>query len=154
MAETKYGRYVVSNPIPHPRVQEALAHHLQRRDQGYLEGWRRPGEGKFLPQDNLPECRVRCVVARQVGIPDPQPFLEVHKHSADELIMFLSTTDDGKLGATVEVQMGEEGEQHVFDQTTVVYAPKGLLHGPIWYRDFEEGRTFYMITLMLQAEYD
>jgi hypothetical protein len=154
MAETKYGKYVVTDPIPHPRVQGALAHHAQRRDKGYLESWSRPGEGKFLPQDNLSECRMRCVVARQVGLPDPQPFLDAHKHSADELIMFLSTTDDGKLGATVEVQMGEEGECHTFDRTTVIYAPKGLLHGPIWYRDFEEGRVFYMITLMLQAEYD
>ena len=97
---------------------------------------------------------MRCVVARQVGIPDPQPFLDAHKYSADELIMFLSTSDDAKLGATVEIQMGDEGEAHVFDQTTVIYAPKGLVHGPIWYRDFEEGRVFYMITLTLQTEYD
>jgi hypothetical protein len=154
MAASKYGRYVVTNPIPHPRIQDALAHHMQRRDKGYLEGWKRPGEGKFLPKDDLPECQIRCVVARQVGIPDPQPFLEAHKHSVDELIMFLSTTADGKLGATVDVQMGEEGEHHVFDQTTVVYAPKGLVDGPIGYREFEKGRVFYMITVLLQPEYD
>jgi hypothetical protein len=154
MAESKYGKYVVTDPIPHPKIQESLAHHTQRRDKGYIESWMRPGEGKFLPQQNLAECQMRCVVARQVGVPEPQPFLDAHKHSADELIMFLSTTPDGKLGATVDVQMGEEGEHHVFDQTTVVYAPKGLVHGPIWYSDFEEGRIFYLITLMLQSEYD
>ncbi|MGA2110429.1 MAG: hypothetical protein ABSH25_22610 [Syntrophorhabdales bacterium] len=154
MASTKYGRYIITNPIPHPRIQEALAHHVQRHDRGYQEGWKRPGEGKFLPQADLPECQMRCVIARQVGVPDPQPFLDAHKHSADELITFLSTSDDAKLGATVEIQMGDEREAHVFDQTTVIYAPKGLVHGPIWYRDFEEGRVFYMITLMLQAEYD
>ncbi len=152
--DSKYGKYVITNPIPHPKIQQSLAHHVQRRDKGYLESWMRPGEGKFLPQDDLPECQMRCVVARQLGVPDPQPFLDAHKHSVDELIMFLATTPDGKLGATVEIEMGEEGERHAFDKTTIVYAPKGLVHGPIWYRDFEEGRIFYMITLMLQKEYD
>jgi hypothetical protein len=28
------------------------------------------------------------------------------------------------------------------------------MHGPIWYRNFEEGKVFYLITLMLQPEYD
>lgn len=154
MAESKYGQYVVTNPIPHSRTRNPLAHHAPRKDKGYLEGWKRPGEGKFLPTDNLPECQIRCMIGRQVGLPDPQPFLEAHEHAVDEVIMFLSTTDDGKLGATVDIQMGEEGEHHVFDQTTVVYAPKGLVHGPIWYRDFEEGRVFYLITLLLQREYD
>jgi hypothetical protein len=59
MADTKYGKYVVTNPIPHPRFQEDLAHHVKRRDIGYLESWKRPGEGKFLPQADLPECQMR-----------------------------------------------------------------------------------------------
>jgi len=154
MDVTKYGKYVVTNPIPHPKIQASLAHHNQRRDKGYLEGWKRPGEGRFLPQDTLPECQMRCVVARQVGLPDPQPFLDAHKHSSDEIIMFLATTPDGKLGAAVDIEMGEEGEVHTFDKTTIVYVPKGLTHGPIWYRNFEENRVFYMITVMLQPEYD
>jgi hypothetical protein len=154
MIETQYGKYVVTNPVPHPKVQAALAHHVQRRDKGYLEGWKRPGEGRFLPQDTLPDCQIRCMIARQVGLPDPQPFLDAHKHSADEIIMFLSTTPDGTLGADVDIEMGEEREHHKFNKTTVVYVPKGLMHGPIWYSNFEEGRVFYMITIMLQAEYD
>jgi hypothetical protein len=68
--------------------------------------------------------------------------------------MFLSTTPDGKLGATIDIEMGEEGEHHLFDRTTTIYVPKGLMHGPIWYNDFEDGRVFYMITIMLQAQYD
>ena len=115
MAETKYGKYVVTNPIPHSKTQQDLAHHVKRRDKGYLEGWMRPGEGRYLPQVNLPECQMRVMVARQLGLPDPQPFLDAHKHGADELIMFLSTTPDGKLGATVDIEMGEEGEHHLFD---------------------------------------
>ncbi len=38
MASTKYGRYIITNPIPHPSIQEALAHHVQRHDRGYQEG--------------------------------------------------------------------------------------------------------------------
>jgi hypothetical protein len=154
MVKSKYGKYVVTDPVPHPKVQASLAHHILRRDKGYLEGWSRPGEGRYLPQDDLPECQIRCMVARQVGLPEPQPFLDAHKHSTDEIIMFLSTTPDGKLGTTVDIEMGEEREHHTFDKTTVVYCPKGFVHGPIWYSDFEEGRIFYLITFMLQPEYD
>ncbi|HVN97994.1 MAG TPA: hypothetical protein VMT62_16310 [Syntrophorhabdaceae bacterium] len=154
MEESKYSKYVVSEPKPHPKVQPELAHHTKRRDKGYLEGWMRPAEGQFLPTEALGDCRIRCVIARQLGLPDPQPFLDAHTHGADEIIMFLSTTPDGTLGADVDIQMGEEGEHHKFNKTTVVYAPKGLLHGPIWYSNFEEGRVFYLITIMLQAEYD
>lgn len=158
MKESKYGKYVVTNPIPHskPETIEPLPYHnhVQRRDKGFLEAWKRQGEGKFLPQDYLPECQIRCFIARQVGVPDPQPFLEAHKHTVDELIMFLATNTDGKLGAKVDIELGVEGERHTFDKTTVVYAPKGLLHGPIWYRNYEEGSVFYMITVLLQAEYN
>ncbi len=154
MEESKYGKYIVTNPVPHPKIQPDLAHHIKRHDKGYLEGWMRRGEGRYLPQDNLPECQMRVMVARQLGLPDPQPFLDAHKHGADELIMFLSTAPDGKLGATVDIEMGEEGEHHVFCETTIIYVPKGLVHGPIWYKDFEEDKVFYLITIMLQAEYD
>jgi hypothetical protein len=57
-------------------------------------------------------------------------------------------------GADVNIEMGEEREHHKFNKTTVAYAPKGLIHGPIWYSNFGEGKVFYMITIMLQAEYD
>jgi len=153
MAETKYGKYVVTNPVPHS-PNASLAHHNPRRDKGYLEGGSRPGEGRFLPKDTLPECSVRCIIGRQVGLPDPQPFIDAHKHSVDEIIIFLSTTPDGRLGADVDIEMGDEGEKHTFNKTTVVYVPKGLIHAPIWYRNFEENKVFYLITLLLQPEYD
>jgi hypothetical protein len=153
MTETKYGKYVVTNPLKF-KPNTGLAHHTPRRDKGYLEAGSRPGEGKFLPQDTLPDCQVRCMVSRQLGVPDPQPFIDAHSHAADEVIMFLSMTPDGTLGAEVEIEMGDEGEKHAFDKTTVIYVPAGLTHAPIWYRNFEEGRVFYMITLLLRPDYD
>jgi hypothetical protein len=154
MKATKYGKYVVTNPVPHPKIQTSIAHHNQRHDKAYLEGWKRPGEGRYLPQDNIPDCQIRCVIARQLGVPDPQPFLDAHKHSVEEIIMFLSTAPDDMLGADVDIEMGEERETHSFNKSTVVYVPKGLVHGPIWYRNFNEGSVFYLITIMLQPEYD
>jgi hypothetical protein len=50
--------------------------------------------------------------------------------------------------------MGEEGEKYTFDETTVIYIPAGLTHGPMWYSSpFKEGKEFYLIAYLNQPDY-
>ena len=67
-ASTKYGRYIITNPIPHPSIKTWLI-----TCNGTTEDTRKDERGRekgnSLPQADLPECQMRCVVARQVSIP-------------------------------------------------------------------------------------
>lgn len=144
MAETKYGKYIISNPLP--IKPGGMAHHVA--------GKKRTAEGAiYLNSELLPETKIFSNIARTFGEPDPQPFIHPHKHDADEVIYFLSMTSDGTLGCDVEIAMGDEGEKHTFNRTTLVYIPKGLTHCPIYYRNFQKDRQFTLVSFLLQSEY-
>ena len=34
------------------------------------------------------------------------------------------------LGAKIEFHLGEEMEEHIFNETTVIFIPPGVIHGP------------------------
>ncbi len=144
MAETKYGKYFISDPY---RLQVGeLAHHDKIKE--------RNAEGLvFLNKDFLPETLYSSIVSRAYGEPDPQPFIHAHKHDVDEILIFLPLTPDGNLGADVELYMGEEGEVHTFNRPTLVYIPAGVVHCPLYYRNFQPGRQFYLVGFLLQPEY-
>ena len=144
MAENKYGRYIITNPLP--IKPGGMAHHIA--------GKKRTAEGAiYLSKDLIPETNLFSNIARTFGEPDPQPFILAHKHDVDEVIYFLSMSSDGMLGCDVEIEMGDEGEKHTFNRTTLVYVPKDLTHCPIYYRNFQEGKQFTLISFLLQPEY-
>ena len=153
MAETKYGKYIVTKPVTMPVPPGArLAFH----GPGFNErrGPSRPGSGVFLNGDAVPGCPLYCAIQRTWEVPQPQPFLYAHKHDdADEVILFVATGPDADLGTNVTFEMGEEGEKHVFSETTAVYVPKGVTHGPIWYSPFKDNREFYLITFLMLPQY-
>ena len=55
-----------------------------------------------------------------------------HIHKDAELLIHIGTNPDdpGDLGAEVEIFMGEEMERYVFDRSTVVLIPAGVVHSP------------------------
>lgn len=63
------------------------------------------------------------------------PLLELppHINPYDQYMVFAGTNykDRFNLGAEVEFCMGEDLEKHTFNQSTAVYIPGGLPHGPI-----------------------
>ena len=142
MAGTKYGKYVITNPLP----ITSMAHHIK--------GKKKSAEGAiYLNKDLVPETRIFSNIARTFAEPDPQPFIVPHKHDVDEVIYFLSMSPDGTLGCDVEFQLGDEGEKHTFNRTTLVYIPKGLTHCPIFYRNFQKDRQFTLVSFLLQSDY-
>jgi hypothetical protein len=60
-------------------------------------------------------------------------------HTVDEIFLFIGTDpeDPTDLGGEVEFWMGrgEDAEKHVITKTSVVFVPKGLVHGPIVFKN-------------------
>ncbi|MGB9885812.1 MAG: hypothetical protein ACPLPT_10535 [Moorellales bacterium] len=70
-------------------------------------------------------------------------------HPYDEILVFAGTdnTDILYLGAEVAVELGEEREEHVFTEPSVVVVPKGTVHGPVTVRRLERPIMHYSVGL-------
>jgi hypothetical protein len=58
---------------------------------------------------------------------------EPHAHDFDQFSCFMggNPMDIREFGAEVELFLGEERERYVINTTTIIYIPKGLVHGPL-----------------------
>ncbi|MBS7605800.1 MAG: hypothetical protein QXR84_07265 [Candidatus Bathyarchaeia archaeon] len=75
------------------------------------------------------------------------------KHPYDELLIFagINTDDILDLGAEISVMIGEEGEEHIIKDPSVVIVPKDVFHGPIKVNKLE--RPIVHIALCDAPEY-
>lgn len=74
-------------------------------------------------------------------------------HPYDECLVFAGTdnSDILSLGAEISIELGEEREQHVFSEPSVVIVPKGTVHGPVTIKKIDRPIVHYNIGL--GAEY-
>jgi len=74
-------------------------------------------------------------------------------HPYDECLVFEGTdlTNMLHLGAEISVEIGEEREEHVFTEPTVVLIPKGTPHGPVKVKKLD--RTIVHYTIGLAPDY-
>ena len=70
-------------------------------------------------------------------------------HPYDEVLVFEGTkaTDILYLGAEVSVLLGEEREEHTFNEPSCVLIPKGTPHGPVTVKSLERPIVHYTIGL-------
>jgi len=75
-----------------------------------------------------------------------------HVHPCGECFVFagLDYNNPNYLGAEIEEAMGEEGEKHVFDTTTVIAVPAGFRHNPMVAR--KSDKTYGILMIMLDGE--
>jgi hypothetical protein len=145
MAESKYDKYFIIDP---PAIQSGpRAFHNQAKNKWAF------GRG-FLSGDLIKGAPLFSDVVLVKEPPDPQPFINPHAHKTDEVLLFLSISPDGELGADVEIEIGREREKHSFHRSALVYVPKLTRHCPINFNNFQKDRQFYMISFLLQPEYD
>jgi len=125
MAETKYGKHVITDLI---------------RDIGHYAGYSLLSHQGELGED----CSIgyHCVS-------EPISFDRPHAHDFTELLFFIGgdPTDIRELGAEVEVCLGEEAEKHVITTAGVVSIPAGLVHCPIHIRNVTKPIVFLEISL-------
>ena len=74
-------------------------------------------------------------------------------HPYDECLVFAGTdnSDILHLGAEISIELGEEREEHVFSEPSVVIVPKGTVHGPVTIKKIDRPIVHYNIGLA--AEY-
>ncbi len=75
-------------------------------------------------------------------------------HPYDELLVFEGTDNSDilkTLGADISIRLGEEQEEHTFNQPSVVLIPKGTPHGPVTIKRVTRPLVHYHIGL--SAEY-
>ena len=125
MAETKYGQYIIKDVIKES-----------------------PNNANYMIMAHEGELKVDCsmgyhCVTKEILYDRP------HAHDFTEVLCFLGTdpTDIRKLGAEVEICLGEEGEKHVIDTAAVVAMPAGLIHCPLHIKNIKEPIVFLEITL-------
>jgi hypothetical protein len=160
VTEGKYAKYVRTRSVNAP-PRGKLAFHSDDFNTGIDRKPNEtgtatsPGSGVYLNNQAFPECPVYVSLQRTSEAPENQPFLLAHKHDdIDEIIMFVAAGPDAELGTTVTFQMGEEGEKYTFHETTVIYAPAGVVHGPMWYSSpFKAGKEFYLIVYLNSPDY-
>ena len=126
MAESKYGRYVITRP----RLMTELAHH----DFTGVSGITFPDE-VYLDKEILREAGHWLDIMWIWEIPSPADLLGAHSHPFDEIVLLIGSNprDTSDLGGEIEWFMGagEEAERFVIDSTSLIYVPKGLVHAPM-----------------------
>ena len=114
MAKSKYGKYIIKEPL---EKGGAPSLHICA-EKGCL-GAKFPG----FPV----EVQLLCIT-KPVAFPHP-----AHAHSGDEIFFIFGSNPLNyyDFDAEIEVHLGKEGEKHIVNTTSIIYMPKGLIHGPI-----------------------
>lgn len=114
MAETKYGKYIIREPLE--KGTSPMMHICAE------EGC----EGSRFPAFPV-EVQLLCI-SEPIAFPH-QP----HSHDGDEIFFIFGSNPRNyyDFDAEIEIHFGEEREKHIVDTTSIIYMPKGLLHGPI-----------------------
>jgi hypothetical protein len=130
MAESKYEKYFIKEPI----IEGRFAPRLRFFSGNYF------GDINFSIMWN-------CIT---------EPFLmveEPHAHDFDQFLHFYggNSMDITDFGAEIELSLGEEGEKHIINTTTVVHIPKGVIHCPLNFKRVE--RPIIFMNVALTPEY-
>lgn len=77
-----------------------------------------------------------------------------HAHSCSEILFFLGIdpTDIAYFGGEVAVEFGEEQEEHLINESSVVVIPGGLLHDP--FTALRLGKPHLQYHFVLASEYE
>ena len=127
MADTKYGKYIVSN-LQMPVVEAAWSPPITAagKDKG----------GRVLYLDNdvvegafYTECV--WVLPRPEVQTSRKPGTETHSHDYDEIIAFIGTDNSDPYDLGAEVELWLDDEKHIINKTSIVFIPAGLKHCPL-----------------------
>jgi hypothetical protein len=114
MAESKYGKYIIREPL-----EKGMAPMLHICGE---EGCIGAVFGNFPV-----EVQLLCI-SQPIAFPHP-----AHAHDADEIFFIFGSNPLNyyDFDAEIEIHLGEEGEKHIVNTTSIIFMPKGLVHGPI-----------------------
>lgn len=124
MAESKYGKYIITKPkpdlkLPSYRREGADISASGRTDLIYLDD--EVIKGAFY---------VECVwFWPEAG--SERPIVEAHTHPFDEVITFFGTNPEDPQDLCGEVELWLGDEKHMLTKSCLVFVPKGMKHCPL-----------------------
>jgi hypothetical protein len=121
MAETKYGKYIITETPTnrdHPHVKITL---LVNNELDEIV------KGAFYLETSM------------VMQPDEGPKDKPHNHDFDEYLIFLGTDpeDPSELFGEIELWLGDE-EKYTITKSCAVFVPKGLYHTPLLFKKVDK----------------
>jgi hypothetical protein len=128
MADTKYGKYYIKNPIMPGKFCDRLVFFSRQHDV--------VGEKNF-------SIMLNCIT---------EPFLmvnEPHSHDFDQFLHFYGADllNIKEFDAEVEMSLGEEEEKHIITEPTVLHIPKGMIHCPLNFKVVNKPIIFMNVAL-------
>ena len=121
MTETKYGKYIITEPIPERIVSKQIAWGEQRKVPDvatsvvYLDD-------TVLPGALYTECEWHLKPSTS-SVP-------AHTHDFDEVLAFIGADPENPRDLCGEVELSLGDERHILTKTCVVFVPRGLKHCP------------------------
>lgn len=127
MTETKYGKFVID------AVRKT-----------------RLGQGVQLHREEL---GTDCIIAYNCISKPIYMHQEPHAHDFQQFLGFIGGNPMNlhEFGAEIELSLGEEGEKHIIDKTTIVSIPPGLIHCPLNFKTVDKPIVF--LEIMLTSAY-
>jgi hypothetical protein len=131
MTENKYAKYIIKEPRmrpPHVEITKPIV--------SFNRGRTDFPEVKFSINWEVIEVPF---VMEKAG----------HTHDWDQLLCFLggNSNDFFDFGAEIEFFMGEEAERYIINTTSLIYVPRGLVHGPLEFTKVNKPILFNNIVL-------
>jgi len=89
----------------------------------------------YMCNDLVPESDIYIDYLWMFGIPEPHIF--EHSHDFDEVVLHISGDPYNQESLGAEIQFCVGGQPLLFNQTTAIYIPKGVKHGPLTWNKFD-----------------
>jgi hypothetical protein len=129
MSTRKYSKYIISNPS----LVTELAHHDLKK----VSGFTFPDE-IYLDKDILEEANHWVDITWIWDRTTPRELPGAHSHGFNEIVLLVGSNARNlrDLGGEVEWGMGEgkDAETYLITSTTLIFVPKGLVHGPLVFK--------------------
>lgn len=137
MSESKYLKYLVTNPLFECGIKPFPTTGRQIPTMTYMSNDQVPGSNNYI----------------EIGwiwkMPTPNPQIFEHVHDYDEIVLHLGTDPDNPQDLCGEVEFVVGGEKLTFDKTAALFVPKGVKHGPLTWKRVD--RPHLLMTIMLGA---
>ena len=131
MAETKYEKYIIREPLGWTNFPPFTPRLLF-------------DSKNYFPEQNFG--------IRYTYITEPIHMERPHAHDFDQFLCFMGTPEDLRVfDGEAEIYLGEENTKNIINSTTVVHIPKGMVHCPIiWTR---VSKPMMFVNIVLAASY-
>jgi hypothetical protein len=120
-----YEKYIVRKP-----AYEVIAGTPVKNRQG-------PSSMTFMSRNQVPESKAYVEGGWVWGMPDPNPHIFEHIHrDFEELVLHFGNDHEHpeELGTEIEFSVG--GQPLTLDKTSMVFVPKGVMHGPLVWKKY------------------